>query len=311
MTAFFLAALIPWLYWDQGPATANAVKQARIEQVYVPAGQQAAWKAAGMDARALDAKQIIKLPVPGVRYRMDVASATTMPWIDANGWRIERGTAKVGHQTYYYETPRGKAVLAAAEAYAWGAEAVVHLDSQDLDAFGRMLAFLRSIDQPVLPQLANIGVIDDGSARTGEVLNLLARRNLLLRLVNKPDPKLDLNLQIGSKEYPEADAANPAAFANLVRRKLGDDKRLARIYGSEVVLIHLNGDGTKLRVHLVNYSGRKVEGLRLRVLGEYQHHNLAAFGVGNAALTDYFVSSGATEFTVPEMDAYAVVDLTK
>ena len=152
-TAFFLAALIPWLYLDQGPATANAVKQARIEQVYVPAGQQAAWKAAGLDARAFDAKQIIKLPVPGVRYRMDVASATTMPWIDANGWRIERGTAKVGHQTYYYETPRGKAVLAAAEAYAWGAEAVVHLDSQDLDAFGRMLAFLRSIDQPVLPQL--------------------------------------------------------------------------------------------------------------------------------------------------------------
>ncbi|HKW99555.1 MAG TPA: hypothetical protein VJN43_17580 [Bryobacteraceae bacterium] len=311
MTAFFIAALIPWLYWDQGPKTVNEVKQAGVERVYVPAGQVGAWKAAGIDTRAFEAKNFIKLPVPGVRYRMDVASATTMPWIDANGWRIECGAGKGGHATYYYETPRGKAVLAAAEAYAWDAEAVVHPDSQDLDAFGRMLAFLRSIDQPRLPQLANIGVVDDGSARTGEVLNLLARRNLLLRVVNKPDPKLDLNVQIGSKDYPESEAANPAAFANLVRRKLGDDKRLARIYGSEVVLIHLNGDGTKLRVHLVNYSGRKVEGLRVRVLGEYPHHNLAAFEIGNAALTDYLVSSGATEFTVPEMDAYAAVDLTK
>ncbi len=38
MLAFLLAALLPALYWDQGPPTANAVKQAGVERLYVPAG---------------------------------------------------------------------------------------------------------------------------------------------------------------------------------------------------------------------------------------------------------------------------------
>ena len=49
MLAFFLAATLPWLYWDQGVATVEAVKQARIYRLYVPAEQEAAWKAAGLD----------------------------------------------------------------------------------------------------------------------------------------------------------------------------------------------------------------------------------------------------------------------
>jgi hypothetical protein len=38
---------------------------------------------------------------------------------------------------------------------------------------------------------------------------------------------------------------------------------------------------------------------------------VAAFGTGNATLTDYSAANGATEFTLPEMDVYAVVDLKK
>ncbi len=307
MLAFFLAAILPWLYWDQGAATAGTIKQAGIERLYVPADQEAAWKSAGFDARAFDAAKFLKLPAPGVKYRMDVASATNVPWVDANGWRFERGGA---HQ-YYYDVPWRKAPLAAAEAFAYGVEAVIHAEPRDLPALGRMLAFLRSLDGAELPALANIGIIDDGSPQTGEVLNLLARRNLLARVVRAPDPKYDVNVQIGTKDYPKAATADPSAFASLLRQKLTDEKRLLRLYGSDVVLARLAGDGARARVHLINYGGGKVEGLRVRVRGAYAHGALAAFGVKNAMLMDYNVAEGGTEFTVPEMDVYAVVDLKK
>jgi hypothetical protein len=299
MLAFFLAAALPWLYWDQGMATADAVKQAGIDRLYVPAEQNAAWKAAGFDARAFDAAKFVKLPAPGVQYRADVASATNVPWVDANGWRLERGPARV----YYYDVPWRKATLAAAEACAYGVDAAIHPEARDLPALGRMLAFLRG--------MANIGIIDDGSRETGEVLNLLARRNLLARIVTATDPQYDLNVRIGSKEYPKAEAADPLAFASLIRRKLTDEKRLLRLYGSDVVLGRLTGDATRMRVHLINYGGGKVEGLRVRVRGTYAKGTLAAFAVKSAALIDYNTADDATEFTIPEMDVYAVVDLKK
>jgi hypothetical protein len=307
MLRFFLAAMLPWLYWDQGAATADAVKQAGIERLYVPAGQEAAWKAAGFDARVFDAAKFVKLPAPGVQYRADVASATNVPWVDANVWRFERGDAR----SYYYDVPWRRATLAAAEADAYGVEAVIHPEPRDLPALGRMLAFLRGMVSTELPALANVGIIDDGSAATGEVLNLLARRNLLARVVTAPDPKLDLNVRIGSKEYPKEQAADPSAFASLIRRKLTDEKRLLRLYGSDVVLGRLTGDGTRVRVQLINYGGGKVEGLRVRVRGAYAHGTFAAFGVKSAALIDYNTADDGTEFTIPEMDVYAVVDLKK
>ena len=307
MLALLAAVALPALYWDQGPATAAAVKQAGIERLFVPAGEQEAWKAAGFDAQAFDAARFVKVPVPGVRYQMDVASATSVPWIDANGWRFQRKNGG----PYYYDAPPGKAMLAAAEAYANGVEAVVHADPKDLPGFGRLLAFLRSIDGEAMPALANLAFIDDGSALNGEVMNLLARRNLLFEVVRKPVPKYDVNVLIPSAKYSKEEAANPARVAALIRQELTDEKRLLRIFGSDVVLARLNGDDTHVRVHLINYSDRKVEGLRVRVRGVYRHGTLAAFGQEKAALEDYSAADGATEFTVPYIDVYAVVDLKK
>jgi hypothetical protein len=304
---FFLAALLPGLYWDQGPQTADAVKKAGVERVYVPVGQEAAWKAAGIEAQAFDAVKFVKLPAPGVERRMNVAAATSMPWVDANGWRLGRG----GGHSYYYDVPWRKAALAAAEAYMYGVDAVVHAEARDLPAFGQMLGFLRSIDGPAMPVEANIGIIDDGSDETGEVLNLLSRKNLLYRVIPAPDAKYDLNVEIGTKEFPKDEAANPAGFATMVRQKLTDEKRLLRIYGSDVVLGRLNGDDRRLRVHLINYGGGKVDGLRVRVRGEYRHGKLKAFAGADAALTDYVVADGGTEFTIPQLSVYAIVDLER
>jgi hypothetical protein len=304
---FVLAALLPGLYWDQGAQTADAVKKAGVERVYVPVGQAAAWKAAGIETQVFDAAKVVKLPAPGVERRMNVAAATSMPWVDANGWRVERD----GRHEYYYDVPWRRAALAAAEAYVYGVDAVVHADARDLPAFGQMLGFLRSIDGPALPVEANIGIIDDGSDETGEVLNLLSRKNLLYRVIAAPDAKYDLTVQIGTKEFPKQEAADPFAFATMVRQKLTDEKRLLRIYGSDVVLGRLNRDDHQLRVHLINYGGGKVDGLRVRVRGEYRHGTLKAFAGKDAALTDYAVADGGTEFTIPQMSVYAVVDLER
>jgi hypothetical protein len=303
MIPVFIALILPALYWEQGTDTAPALKRAGVENLCVPAARVSAWKDAGFAASA--PSDFTKVPPPKVRMEYSVASATRMPWVDANGWRYERG----GGKTFFCDVPRGAAALAAAEAAAYDADVVLRIDPADLDAFGRMLTFLRRVERPPMPVMANIALVDDGSAVTGEVMNLMARRNLLFRVVKAPVPGYDLTVRIGSKEYPAAEARNPAAFAAKVRQQLTDDKRLLRIFGSNVVLGRLTGDSARVRVHLLNYRASRVEGLRIRVRGSYAKGTLAASGLEDSKLTDYAVIDGATEFTIPEMEVYAVVDL--
>jgi hypothetical protein len=254
-----------------------------------------------------DAKGAIRLDVPRVEMKINEASATMSPWIDANGWRILRNPGT----SYYYDVPARSAALAAAEAFVYRAHARVHTDQSGVGAFNRMLEFLRGLPDVSLPALANVGVVDDGSDESGELMNLLGRRNLLYRVVTAPDAALDLNVRIGSEEYPAAEAADAYALAQRVRTRLGDAKRLVRIFGSEVVLVRLEGDGARARVHLLNFSFRHVYGLRVRVLGEYARQRLFNFADPSAALADVSVAEGATEFTIGDMGTYAVVDLSR
>ncbi len=250
----------------------------------------------------------VKLPVPRVQYRVNEASATTSPWIDANGWRIARTPDK----NFYYDVPANAAALAAAEAFAYGAKADVHTDSAGTESFHRMVEFLRGIpDETNLPVMANIGVIDDGSSETGELMNLLSRHNLLYKIVPAPDPHLDINIRLGSKEYPKADAADPSFLAQKIRGQLGDEKRLLRLYGSEVVVARMLGDRDHVRLHILDYATRPVPGLRLRVLGSYSRQTIRGFDRPDLKLEDVNVANGATEFTIPEMSIYAVIDLSR
>jgi hypothetical protein len=248
-----------------------------------------------------------RVPPPKIQMRMNEASATTVPWIDSNAWRYMRGLRKA----LYADLPAGTAPLAAAEAYAWGGDAILEPAPQDAAALKAMLAFLKSIDAPRMPVRANIGMIDDGTPEMAEVLNLLNRRNLLYRVVKEPDPKLDLNIRIGSKQYPRESVKNPSDFAARVREQLSDEKRLIRLYGTYTVLVNLTGEGGRSRLHLVNYSKRPGNDVRVRVLGAYSQVKLAEAADASEAAKDIIVTEGGTEFTVPLLTTYAVVDLNR
>jgi hypothetical protein len=307
MALALLLAALPALYWPQPTATAPALKQAGIQQVLVPAADLSAWQGTGIEARPLPpgelaAREVLRVPGPRPGP-VDVASASRRPWLDANGWRILRRPG----ERYAYQLPAGRAALAAAEAFAYGADAVLTVDPLDLDALGRMLAFLSTVPPLELPPVVDVAVVDDGSFRTGEVLNLMARRNLLFEAVRRPARGTPLVVKIGSREYPEREAADP--FALAVRRRLGDARRSLRLYGSEVVLARLTGDGGRRRLQLLNYGGNWTEGLRVRLIGAWTAGPALVAGRGEQRLENKVRREGATEFTLPWLETYAVVDL--
>lgn len=308
MSPLPLLLSLPLLCWPGAREDAPALRRAGIERLCVPPEAAEDWRGAGFSVVAASPADLAsreKLPVPGIAGGAETASPTRSPFVVANGWRFLR---KSGGR-YAYDLPAGKAALAAAEAFAYGADAVLEIDPADLEGLGRMLAFLGQLPPAELPGLADLAVVEDGTPLLGEVMNLLARRNLLFRVVHAPAPELGINVRLGTKEYPTRDAADPNAFALKVRRQLGDERRRLRVYGSEVVLVRLTGEAGRVRLHLLNYGGREIDGLRLRVRGSYGEGEAFVAGRGRVALQDRAVADGATEFTIPTMGAYAVTDL--
>jgi hypothetical protein len=248
-----------------------------------------------------------QVPAPGVRFLPNSAQATNSPWIDSNAWRFQRGIRKAN----YTKLGSGAALLAAAEAFAFHVDAILNPDPADLPELAKLLGFLKAQDQPALPPLVNVGIVDDGTPVMGEVLNMLTRRNLLYRVVAKPDPKLDLNVRLGDADFPRQAANNPSDFAARVRAKLGDDKRLVRLYGSNTSIAYLTGDGKRARLFVLSYSrNRSQPGLRVRMLGRYSPLKFAAYGAAaDAKLTDVENPENATEFSLPPFNTIAIVDL--
>lgn len=258
----------------------------------------------------IDAARFSKAVAPRVTFRRNVASATRAPWVDSNGWRYLRQPD--GH--FYCDAPGGAAAtLAAAEAFAYGVHLAIHTDEAGSEPLKQILAFLRSVPDDGFTPLVNIGFVDDGSAESGEFMNLLVRRNLLFRVVKQADPKLDLTVTPGSAEYPKAEAANPSLLAEKARANLTDAKRLLRIYGSEVVVGRLVGKDRAERVYLINYGAARfpVHGLRVRVKGSFSKQQATQFDAAETKLMDVSVNSAATEFTLPELKTFAIIDLSK
>ena len=216
MICLLLAALLPALFWEQAPTKVDAIKRAGITRVYAPASQLSAWKAAGVDAAdSTGLTDFTVVPPPSVRMEATAASATRIPWINANGWRYQRGLRKA----FYKSLPAGSAAMAAAEAFAYGVDAVLQPASADLDDLLLMVTFLQETGGESLPPMGNIGVVDDGNPALGEVMNLLSRRNLLYKPVREPDRSMDLNVKLGTDQFPAEAARNPSDFAARVRER--------------------------------------------------------------------------------------------
>jgi hypothetical protein len=310
MTPLLVAVLAagPCVYWTQGVESRATLDAAGVKHICVAPESVEAWRQLGFSASPLapaDLNARETLPAPGITARAGVASPTRSPWVVANGWRFLRAPAA----KYAYTVPAGKGALAAAEVFAYAADAVLTVDPVDLRNVGSMMAFFESLPPLDLPAVVDIGVIDDGTPVTGEVMNLLARRNLLFDVVKDPSRSFAVNIRIGSAGYPREEAADPSAFAQKIRAQLTDERRSIRVYGSEVVVCRLTASGTAARLHLLNYGGRDIEGLRVRVRGTYRSGEAHVFGAGRLPLQDQLVDDGATEFTLPRLGAYAVVDL--
>ena len=303
-----LLASAPCVYWTQGIESRPALEAAAITRLCVPPDQVDTWRRAGFTVSPVTEAELAAreaLPTPGVTARAGLASPTRSPWIVANGWRFMRAPAA----KYVYTVPAGKGALAAAEAFAYGADAVLKVDPGDLGSVGTMMTFLDGLPAADLPPVADLAIVDDGSPLTGEVMNLLARRNLLFQVVQAPLPRFHVNIVMGSAAYPREEAADPSAFAQKIRSQLTDEQRTLRVYGSEVVICRLTGDGQRMRLHLLNYGGRDIEGLRIRVRGTYRSGEAFVAGAGRLPLADQVVADGATEFSVPRIATYAVIDL--
>lgn len=290
MTGLMLLALaLPCVYAPQGGDSRATIASAGITRLCAEA----------------DLAQRETLSTPGTAPRAGLASPTRAPWIVANGWRITRHPAV----KYVYDVPAGKAALAAAEAFAYGADAALKIDAADARSLGEMLRFLETIPPVELSPVSDLAIVDDGSTITGEVMNLLARRNLLFEIVQTPSSRHRITIQVGSPQYPREEAADPSAFALKIRRQLTDDQRTLRVFGSEVVICRLTAGTGRARLQLLNYGGREIEGLRIRLRGAYGNGEARVAGVGTSALQDGVVAGGATEFSLPRLTTYAVIDL--
>lgn len=306
--AAFLVAAAPCLYWTQPIESRSALEATGIKRLCVAPEQADLWRQAGFEVTPTTPSDFASreaLATPGITPRAGLASPTRSPWIVANGWRFMRSPDR----KFSYDVPAGKGAMAAAEAFAYGADAAIRIDPGDLAAFGSMLTFLDGLPAVDLAPLADLAVVDDGSALTGEVMNLLARRNLLFRVVKAPSPDVRINIAVGTPAYPAGEAADPSAFALKVRRQITDEQRSLRVFGSEVVIGRLTGDGSRLRLHLLNYGGREIEGLRVRVRGLYPQGEAYVAGSGRVALADHVATDGATEFSVTRLTTYAVVEV--
>jgi hypothetical protein len=302
----------PCVYWTGTVEdTAAALKSAAISVVCVAPDRADAWRAAGFDVIAtsdadLSAREAV--PEPGIASRVDLVSSTRSPWVDANGWRFVRKPG--GH--YLYDLPVRRGALAAAEVLAYGADAVLKIDPADLQAVGNVLAFAKAVPAANFPPVADIGVVDDGTPEVGEVMNLLGRRNLLYEpIVGRSRRSHAVTVTLGTKKYPRKGADSPSDFALAVRHELGDNRRSLRIYGSEVVLARLTGDRTRRRLQLMNYGGHDIQGLRIRLRGHWKIDAIRVAGKSDAAPQDVAAGKAATEFSIPEIGVYAVVDLLK
>lgn len=244
-----------------------------------------------------DVAKFTSVAAPGVRYRMNMAMATSAPWVDSNLWKYRRKP-----DAAYLTDARQKSVaLAVAEGFLRQVKLTVRVADTQKAEYEEILAFLKSVPEGPKTPWVNLAIEDDGSAVAGEALNLMARRNLLYA----SNVKAPVNMALSSKSKPY-DAMQEA------RERVGDDNRILRIYGSELTLAELTREGNRIRLQLLNYGSRPVESLRIRLKGKFTPAQVKAriFKVAEPDFVDWAWDGEYTEFTLSQLPLYGVLDIT-
>jgi hypothetical protein len=307
--AWVPALILPILFWQQGTDAASDLRKAGVTHLAVPPADVAKWQSTGLTAEPLDVASTVNLAAPGVALRMDEASATHVPWVSCNGWRFIRES----DATFYYDNP-ADASLAAAEAFAFGGRAIIRPAANGITPFAKMLEFLQSINSDQTGPIADIAFVDDKSARSGEVMNLMVRDNLLFKIAPSGGAGTKLTVQLGSEEYPPGRENDADSLVHKIRANLTDAKRSVRVFGTSVVIVRLTGNADNPRLHLLNYGAPahiRMGAFRVRVLGRFSKARFHCFAAPDAQLADFEAQADATEFTVPSLTTYAVVDLAR
>ena len=302
-----LAVTFPVLFWQENVDTRAELQKADIRHIAVPSAQLPHWRSvSGLQVDPVEITSAVKLPDPGVAFQEDEASASHIPWVTSNGWHFLRQPKA----RFYYDTPANAVTLAAAEAFSFGGAAFIHTGVDGLQPFADFLKFLTQINSQEASPIADIGVVDDDSNASGEILNLMVRDNLLFQIVRASGITYKLTVKLGSKPYSGLKDAD--AIVHKIRSDLSDAKRSVRLFGTSVVIAHLTGDRNHPRLHLLNYGAPahvRVGGFRVRLLARYAKAQIHSFEMPGEKLLDYESNQEATEFTVPELKTYAVVDL--
>jgi hypothetical protein len=296
-SSWLLAAALPIIWWTGELQTAPRVREAGLATFCVDAASVAEWKKIEPRAQpcSVDGRQ--RLVTPGVDLKVNVASATRSPWINTNAWRFRRDPAGA----YFYENPGRSCALALAEAFGYGVKAAIRTPDE-LPRSAAMLRFLATVEPHAGKPVADVSFVDDGSSGAGEAMNSLTRRNILFRRLEPAEPRSGRVVAIGSPEFPAKPLSNPSEFAYQVRRWLKDENRTLRIYGSENVLAYATEAGGAVRLHLLNYTGNAVEGLRISIKGQFKAVALKIFDVGDAKPEDLSIGAETTEFSIASLD---------
>ena len=235
--SFWLAACRVLL--TQGVESAPALKKTAIERFVC--SRDGAWRKAAHAVPLSDTDLGLRETVAGP------ACARTAPR-DPQSLGLHERLAPCATRGSSYDLPSGGRP-GRGGSVRYGADAVLKIDPADLESVGQMLAFLGQLPKDDLPDIADVAVVDDGSATMGEALNLLVRRNLLFKIVPAPSAQYRVSVKLGTPEFPADAAADPSAFALKVRRQLTDEQRSLRIFGTEIVIGRLTGDGSRVRLH--------------------------------------------------------------
>ncbi len=137
---------------------------------------------------------------PGIVPRPGVASPTRSPWVNANGWRFMRP----GDGKFVYDVPAGKARAGRRRSLRLRRRRRLEVDAGRPRArSGRMFAFFASICRPLAcPTSPTSPSWTTDRQRSGEVMNLLSRRNLLFPPVPRRRVQFPMNVQARDGRLP-------------------------------------------------------------------------------------------------------------